>query len=421
MNTESMSVGTRNDDVIVIGGGAAGMIAALFSARDGAKTRLLESNEKLGKKVYITGKGRCNLTNTADREAFLQQVSRNPRFLMSALAKFDSTNTVQLFHELGMPTKVERGGRVFPVSDKASDVTKALKKAMEDAGVQIALNTKVTSVTPEEGGFLIETEDGSFYHSAAVIIATGGCTYPATGSTGDGYRFAEKMGLRVLPQYPSLVGMNMTGLQRLQGLTLKNVRLSAKVGNKLIYREIGELLITHFGISGPLVLELSSHMPEKYEDARVVLNLKPGMQEDEIDARLIRELEANRRKELKTVMTSFFPSRLAGLFPELCGLDPEMYCGNVTREQRKEIRMKMTEFPLPVTSPRSMEEAIITRGGVDVKEISPGTMMSKKNPGLFFAGEVLDVDAHTGGFNLQIAWSTGSLAGKSAAAFIRNQ
>jgi len=421
MNTGYMSVETRND-VVVIGGGAAGMMAALFCAREGAKTLLLERNEKLGKKIYITGKGRCNLTNTAEPEQFLREIPHNGRFMLSPLSHLNNEGTIRLFNTLGLATKVERGGRVFPVSDKASDVTKTLHRALDAAGVKILLNSHVERISCSEGLFTIDTANGKRIFSSALILATGGASYPATGSTGDGYRFAEAMGHRVYAPVPSLVGMNMNSAwhERLQGLTLKNVTITAKTGKKVIYHELGEVLFTHFGISGPLILTLSAHMPDHAEDTAVTLNMKPGMTPEELDKRLIRELTENSRKQLNTILNSFFPQRLAGLFPAICGLNPEMFGGDCTRADRKALLNGMTALPLPITGPRSLDEAIITRGGVDVKSITPGTMMSKQVPGLFFAGELIDVDAHTGGFNLQIAWSTGALAGQSAAAYVKN-
>lgn len=402
------------------------MMAALFSARDGADTLLLEQNEKLGKKLYITGKGRCNLTNTADLDQFLREVPRNGRFMLSSLSHMDHETVTKLFGDLGMPTKVERGGRVFPVSDKASDVTKALKRGMDEAGVKVLTGVRIVRIErescEEKSGFILEAEDGTRYACRALIIATGGASYPSTGSTGDGYRFAEAFGHRVFPPQPSLVGMNMDSdwHERLQGLTLKNVRITARQGKKVLYNEMGELLFTHFGISGPLIIELSAHLLDHYDEARVVLNIKPGMTSEEVDKRLLREFSENPRRQLNNVLGSMLPARLAGLFPSMCGLAPDMLCSECTREDRKKLRLMMTDMVLPITSPRSLDEAIITRGGVDVKGVAPGTMMSKQVPGLFFAGEVLDVDAHTGGFNLQIAWSTGSLAGQCASIYLRH-
>ena len=312
MNTGYMSEETRND-VVVIGGGAAGMMAALFCAREGAKTLLLERNEKLGKKIYITGKGRCNLTNTAEPEQFLREIPHNGRFMLSPLSHLNNEGTIRLFNTLGLATKVERGGRVFPVSDKASDVTKTLHRALDAAGVKILLNSHVERISCSEGLFTIDTANGKRIFSSALILATGGASYPATGSTGDGYRFAEAMGHRVYAPVPSLVGMNMNSAwhERLQGLTLKNVTITAKTGKKVIYHELGEVLFTHFGISGPLILTLSAHMPDHAEDTAVTLNMKPGMTPEELDKRLIRELTENSRKQLNTILNSFLYNRVS--------------------------------------------------------------------------------------------------------------
>ena len=403
-------------DVVVVGGGAAGMLAALFSARGGAQTLLLEKNEKLGKKIYITGKGRCNLTNTAQNEDFFAQVPRNPRFLRSAMSFFDAGSIVELVEANGTITKVERGGRVFPESDKASDVTRALQRALERAGVEIRKNALVEEILPVEGGFQIRLPAEQI-SCRAVVIATGGMSYPATGSTGDGYRFAERLGHTVTPLRPSLVGMKMAGTWHtlLQGLSLKNVRLVARQGKKLVYSQLGEMLFTHFGISGPLVIELSSHL-EFDKPAEVFVDLKPGMTEAELDARLQREFEENRRRQLGSVMGHLLPARMVPVLLQLAEISPEIPLSEVPREIRRKLGMTLKHLDLPVTGLRGMEEAIVTRGGVEVREIVPGTLMSKRLPGLFFTGEVLDVDAHTGGFNLQIAWSTGALAGASAAA-----
>lgn len=418
MNTGSMSEKTACD-VAVIGGGAAGMMAALQAAWAGACVALLEKNEKLGKKIYITGKGRCNVTNVADIEDFFKQIPRNPRFLNAAARQFTHEDVTGLLDMLGTPTKVERGGRVFPESDKASDVTRALDRGMRDAGVVISLNTEVAHVKPAEHGFDIALTQGGVLRAGSVIVATGGVSYPSTGSTGDGYRFAKENGLNVTKLGASLVGMTVDEkwCMLLQGLSLKNVRVTAKVGKKTIYSELGEMLFTHFGVSGPLIIELSSHMPEDYSQVSVTLDMKPGLTDEQVDLRLQRDFAENNRKQISSVLTGLMPARMAPVFAKLCGVDTDTPISQVTREQRMAIGHALKALPLHVVGTRPIEEAIVTRGGVDVLEITPGTMMSKKVPGLFFAGEVLDVDAHTGGFNLQIAFSTGALAGKSAAAW----
>ncbi len=408
-----------NSDIIVIGGGAAGMMAALFAARGGAKVTLLEKNEKLGKKVYITGKGRCNVTNACeDVDEFLREVPRNPRFLYSALRHFGPFDMLSLLSDLGCETKIERGRRAFPVSDHASDVTKALEKSLRQAGVEIRLHSEVKRILTEESrvtGALLA--DGRVLSSAAVIVCAGGLSYPSTGSTGDGLKWAKELGLNVSPTLPSLVGLRTKEAwpAELQGLTLKNICLTGYSCGRIIYSELGELLFTHFGVSGPLALTLSSHLPE---DGRceATLNLKPGLTPEQLDQRLTRELSAAGKKQLSTVMQTLLPQRFAALFPALCGLDGKTPCSQVSAKMRKTIADHLQALPLTIVGTRPIDEAVVTRGGVDVKGVSPNTLESKAVKGLYFAGEVLDVDAHTGGYNLQIAWSTGALAGKSAAA-----
>ena len=418
MNTGSMLAKTK-PDVVVIGGGAAGMMAALQAAWAGAQVVLLEKNEKLGKKIYITGKGRCNVTNVADAEDFFRQVPRNSKFLNAAVRQFDHDDVTSLLSMLGTETKVERGGRVFPVSDKASDVTRAFARGMKDAGVQVELNTAVSHVRKEADGFAVELAQGGTLHAKAVIVATGGVSYPSTGSTGDGYAFAKENGHTITKLTGSLVGLTMEEKwpKLLMGLSLKNVRVQAHVGKKKIYDELGEMLFTHFGVSGPLIIELSSHMPEDFSQVAVTLDMKPGLTPEQVDQRLQREFAENVRKQLSSVLIALMPARMGPVFAQLCGLTPEQPINQITREQRAAIAKNLKALPLAVAGTRPIEEAIVTRGGVEVREVAPGTMMSKLAPGLFFAGEVLDVDAHTGGFNLQIAFSTGALAGKHAAAY----
>jgi len=418
MSTGSMWAKTK-PDVVVIGGGAAGMMAALQAAWAGAQVVLLEKNEKLGKKIYITGKGRCNVTNVADAEDFFRQVPRNSKFLNAAVRQFDHDDVTSLLAMLGTETKVERGGRVFPVSDKASDVTRALARGMKDAGVQVELNTAVSHVRKEEDGFAVDLEQGGTLHAKSVVVATGGLSYPSTGSTGDGYAFAKESGHSITKLTGSLVGLTMEEKwpKLLMGLSLKNVRVQAHVGKKKIYDELGEMLFTHFGISGPLMIELSSHMPEDFSSVSVTLDMKPALTPEQVDMRLQREFAENVRKQLSSVLVTLMPARMGPVFAELCGLSPEQPINQITREQRLLIGKNLKALPLAVTGTRPIEEAIVTRGGVEVREVNPGTMMSKLASGLFFAGEVLDVDAHTGGFNLQIAFSTGALAGKHAAAY----
>ena len=418
MNTGSMWEKTK-PDVVVIGGGAGGMMAALQAAWAGASVVLLEKNEKLGKKIYITGKGRCNVTNACDAEDFFKQVPRNSKFLNAAVRQFGYEDLTALLSMLGTETKVERGQRVFPVSDKASDVTRAFARGMKDAGVTVALNTGAKSVRKTNEGFEVDLQQGGTISCSAVVIATGGVSYPSTGSTGDGYTFARENGHTVTPLSGSLVGLTIDEKwpKLLMGLSLKNVRVSAQLGKKKIYDEQGEMLFTHFGVSGPLIIELSSHMPEDFSAVNVTLDMKPALSSEQIDLRLQREFQENVRRQLSSVLVNLMPARMGPVFAQLCGLLPEQPINQITREQRLEIGRMLKALPLRVTGTRPIEEAIVTRGGVNVLEIAPGTMMSKLTPGLFFAGEVMDVDAHTGGFNLQIAFSTGALAGKSAAAY----
>lgn len=395
------------------------MMAALSAAREGASVTLLERNEKLGKKIYITGKGRCNVTNRCDREAFLSRVPRNPRFLYSALSALPPDGLITLLENAGCETVTERGNRVFPQSNKASDITRALAGEMQRAGVMVRLNARVKELLCGEGRITgLVLESGEKLPFDAVILATGGASYPVTGSTGDGYRLAGEMGHEVTQQQPSLVPLTCSESWpgQLQGLSLKNVRLSAKCRGKAVYSEQGEMLFTHFGISGPLVLEMSSHIvdypPETWQ---VTLDLKPALSLQQLEARLIRDFEAMSRKQLASVMPGLLPGRLAELFPQLVQIPPDKPVHQISRQERARIAALLKELLLPANGTRPLSEAIVTRGGIAVKEVSPATMESKLVSGLFFAGEVLDVDAHTGGFNLHIAFSTGALAGRSAA------
>ena len=403
--------------ILVIGGGAAGMMAAVFAARAGGTVTLLEKNEKLGKKVYITGKGRCNLTNDCDRDGFLAQVPRNPRFLYSALSFFSPRDMIALLEENGCPVTVQRGKRVFPASEKASDVTKALSSLLRKLNVTVQLNSEVRSLETEGGritGVLLA--DGTFLPADAVILACGGLSYPSTGSTGDGYRFAEALGHTVTPRSPVLVGLETveTWPQSLQGLSLRNVTLTLSAGKKTLYSELGEMLFTHFGISGPLALEASCHLPDPPGGAALSVDLKPGLTREQLDARLRRDFSEAGKKQLKSVLPGLLPASFAEIFPGLCGISAALPCSQVTAAQRETILNLLKSLPLTVKAPRPVAEAVVTRGGVSVKEIEPGTMRSRIVPNLFFAGEMIDVDAHTGGFNLQIAWATGALAGASA-------
>lgn len=408
----------KRPEILVAGGGAAGMMAALFAARAGASVTLLERNEKLGKKIYITGKGRCNLTNDCSLEEFLRQVPRNPRFLYGALNRFGPQDMMALMEEAGCPVEVQRGQRVFPRSEKAIDVIRALARLMEQAGVRVRLHSRIQSLIVQEGRAAgVVLENGERLEADAVILALGGQSYPMTGSTGDGYALAREAGHHVLPPEAVLSALETVEdwPRALQGLALKNVRLTLRSGRKTLYTELGEMLFTHFGISGPLVLEMSCHLPAELAQAQVTLDLKPGLTPEQLDLRLQRDFAAQPRKQLQNVLPGLLPLRLSALFPDLAGVSGERVCGQITRGEREQLGAALKALPITLRARRPLAEAIVTRGGVDVKEIQPATMESKLLPGLYFAGEMIDVDAHTGGFNLQIAFSTGALAGSSAA------
>jgi len=405
-------------DVLVIGGGAAGMMAAVFAARAGGNVSLLEKNEKLGKKVYITGKGRCNLTNDCSTDEFLAQVPRNPRFLYSALSFFSPRDMMALLEQNGCPVTVQRGRRVFPSSEKASDVTRTLTSILRKLDVHIRLNAEVQRLTFRDSLVTgVVLTDGTCLSADAVVIACGGLSYPSTGSTGDGYRLAESAGHTIVPGQPVLVGLETveTWPQTLQGLNLRNVTLTLSSGNKVRWSELGEMLFTHYGVSGPLVLEASCHLPDPADSARLALDLKPGLSREQLDARLRRDFTEAGRKMLKSVLPGLLPASFAEIFPSLCRIDASLPCSQITASQRGVLLDCLKALPLTVKTPRPVDEAIVTRGGVSVKEIEPKSMRSRLIPNLYLAGEMIDVDAHTGGFNLQIAWSTGALAGQSAA------
>ena len=407
--------------VIIVGGGAAGLMAALFAARAGAKVLLLERNEKLGKKIYITGKGRGNLTNAVDMQAFMAHIYRNPRFLYPAFANLDNQGSMRLFEELGLPLKVERGERVFPASDHASDITAALKRALDRAGVETRLNTRVHGLyVAEERCAGVLVENGGCIAADAVVLATGGLSYPSTGSTGDGYRFALDAGHRLVETAPSLVPIvtKESWPAMLMGLSLRNVRLTAtavvKGKAKKLFSEQGEMLFTHFGISGPLVLTLSEVLPNDPCGISLAIDLKPAVDESALNARMLREFQLAQNKRIVSVMENYAPKALAKQITVLAGVPEGLPVHSVTAKQRAELIAMMKRIPLTVQARRGYEEAIITRGGVDVRDINPSTMESRRMKDLYFAGEMMDVDATTGGFNLQIAFSTGALAGKSA-------
>lgn len=424
MSTRERIAAAMKSDVLVIGGGAAGLMAALFAARAGASVLLLEKNEKLGKKIYITGKGRCNLTNTAQEDAFLANVVRNPRFLYASLSTLGNRDVMALFEQLGVPLKEERGGRVFPVSDHASDITRALDCELARLGVRVRLNACVEKLLIEDGqaiGALLA--GGERIDARAVIVATGGLSYASTGSTGDGWRFAREAGLTVQKGLPALVPIETEESWpfALSGLSLKNVVLRAKgKGKRPLFEEMGEMLFTHFGLSGPLALSLSSYLPEEAAGTRLEIDLKPALTHEQLDKRLLRDFQENPNRRLATVLDGLAPHSLAAALSSLLageGLSPATPVNAVTQAQRRAVVALFKGVPLTVRGLRGFAEAIVTRGGVSVKELNPSTLAARRVPGLYFAGETVDIDALTGGFNLQLAFSTGALAGQSAAEY----
>jgi predicted Rossmann fold flavoprotein len=405
--------------IIVIGGGAAGMMAAIEAARNGAEVILYEKNEKLGKKLFITGKGRCNLTNACDMEDLQKSVMKNHKFLYSAFQNFNNWETIGFFEDLGLATKIERGNRVFPASDHSSDVIKALEQELKRQGVEVFLKTKVKNLIEQQDKVTgVALENGKKVMADAVIVTTGGLSYQLTGSTGDGFRFAKSMGHKVTELSPALVPMTVSEdwVPRLQGLSLRNVRVSIKNRKKVLYEEFGEMLFTHYGVSGPLILSASSVILEelKKENLRLKIDLKPALSEEQLDDRILRDFEQDKNKQFKNVLGNLLPAKMIPVVIELSGIPPEKKVNEINKKERRRLLETMKELSMTVNGVRGYEEAIITRGGVDVKEINPATMESKKKKDLYFAGEVLDVDAVTGGFNLQIAWSTAMAAARAA-------
>ncbi len=390
------------------------MMAAISAAEHGHAVTLLEQNEKLGKKIYITGKGRCNVTNAGGMDAVRENVATNPKFLYSAFSAFGSQDIITLLEEEGCAVKTERGGRVFPVSDHASDVTRALTRRMERLGVEIRLHSKVRSLECEDGACTgVRLREG-VRKAEAVIVATGGCSYPSTGSTGDGYRFAEESGHTVTKRRPGLVPFETKEdwAPSLQGLSLRNVQITAAKEGKTLYREFGEMLFTHFGVSGPAVLSASSLVGDKLP-MTLSIDLKPALTREQLDQRILREFSQAANRSLKNAVERLYPSKLLPVMLFVSGLNGEKRVNEVTKKERERLLEHTKALRLTLTGLRGFNEAIITRGGVSVKEIKAGSLESKKIRGLYFAGEVLDVDALTGGYNLQIAWSTGYLAGAS--------
>lgn len=409
--------------VIVVGGGAAGMFAAIAAAKNGHQVTLYEKNEKLGKKIFITGKGRCNITNAADMEELFDAVVTNSKFLYSSFYGYTNQNVIDFFEDAGVPVKIERGNRVFPISDHSSDVIRALEREMKKVGVKVCLNTEVKSVEAEKGKFnKVVLKDTTTQTADACIVATGGLSYRSTGSTGDGFRFAENVGHKVTQCFPSLVPMETKEpwICELQGLSLRNVEAKILDGKKELYKDFGEMLFTHFGVSGPLIISASSYVGKKFMDKNgqkkeltLEIDLKPALTEEQLDQRVLRDFEENHNRQFKNAITKLFPTKLIPVMLELGGIDPEKKVNSIEKEERKQFVHLIKHFRMTITGLRDYPEAIITKGGVNVKEIDPGTMESKLVKGLYFAGEVLDLDALTGGFNLQIAWSTGYAAGNA--------
>lgn len=416
--------------VIIIGGGAAGMMAAISASKEGKKVLLLEKNEKLGKKLFITGKGRCNITSACDPDEFLNHVATNSRFLYSSFSRFNNHDVVRLLNDAGLKTKVERGQRVFPQSDHSSDVIGTLKRLCDRNHVEILYHAKVEKILlhDHEGvsgekkrSFAgVQLSDGRVIQGDSLIIATGGCSYTSTGSDGDGYRLARELGHSIRPVYPSLVPfiMKETWCRDLMGLTLKNISIRVKNGKKVIYEGFGEFLFTHFGVSGPLVLTASTCLG-KYQKAleagqlTLLLDLKPSLTMEQLEKRYLREFDTYRNKNISNVIERMFPRKMVPVFLREAGVPEDKKVRDITKKERRRMEELMKGMEMHITGVRGFEEAIVTRGGVNVKEVSPTTMESKLVDHVFFAGEILDVDAVTGGFNLQIAWSTGYTAGYS--------
>lgn len=422
-----MKMEKERKHVVVIGGGASGMMAAVGAAKEGARVTLLEKNEKTGKKIYITGKGRCNLTNSCAKEAFFEHIVSNGKFLYSAFHRMDNQRVRDFFESSGCRLKQERGNRIFPLSDHASDVISALNRQMEKEKVRVYLHAQAAEIlfgqkdggSPNRKVMGVKLVNGRTIPGDAVIVATGGKSYASTGSSGEGYGFAIEAGHTVREPKPALVPFTVKEdwPRALQGLSLKNVSAVLANEKKKIYEGFGEMLFTHFGVSGPLILSASSYYVKKYNGipVRLCIDLKPALDREQLDKRLLREFELSRNRQFKNALDSLLPSRMIPVIIELSGISPEKRVGELTRQERENLITCLKNLTMTVTGTRGFQEAVVTQGGVNVKEVNPSTMESKLVKGLYFAGEVLDVDALTGGFNLQIAWSTGYLAGVSAA------
>ena len=404
--------------VIVIGAGPAGMFAAIAAAENGHHVLLLEKNEKTGKKLFITGKGRCNITNACDVEDFFQNINGNAKFLYSAVYGYDNFRVMQFFEENGLKLKTERGNRVFPQSDHSSDVIATLNRRMHELGIECRLHTQVMSLLMKNDRvYGLKIANGDILEADDIIVATGGMSYQSTGSTGDGYRFAEEAGIHVTERIPALVPLctEEAYVRELQGLSLKNVVVRIKDGKKCLYEDFGEMLFTHFGVSGPLILSASCKVGKilQKKKLQMEIDLKPALDNLQLDKRILREFDENQKRQFKNAITKLFPAKLLPVILQLSGITPEKKVNEITKEERAKFVSLIKHMPFTIVGMRDFNEAIITSGGVSIKEINPHTMESKKVHHLYFAGEVLDLDAVTGGFNLQIAWSTGHLAGES--------
>jgi len=404
-----------SNQIAVIGGGPAGMIAAGTAASLGKKVVLIEKNNKLGKKLFITGKGRCNITNAGEIEDLIENVVVNKSFLYSAFYSFTNNDIVELLKKYGVETKIERGNRIFPVSDKSSDVIKALEKFLLEEKVNIMLNKEVKSIDKlDNGKFRLTFSDSEIRDFSKVIIATGGKSYQQTGSTGDGYIFAKKLGHKIIDLKPALVPCEIEEdwIKELQGLSLKNVKILAIVDSKKIFEDFGELLFTHYGISGPIVLTMSSYINKYYgQKIKIIIDLKPALSDDKLESRILRDFDKYSRKQFKNSLDDLLPRKLIPVIIKLSGINEDKYVNQITKEERKKLVKLLKNLEITFSDFRPLNEAIITSGGVSTLEIDPSTMESKIVKGLYFAGEVIDVHALTGGYNLQIAYSTGYLAG----------
>lgn len=403
--------------VLVVGGGAAGMFAAIFAAYNGNEVHIFEKNEKLGKKLYITGKGRCNITNASDMETLMNSVVTNSKFLYSSFYGYTNQDVIDFFERIGVRTKIERGNRVFPVSDHSSDVIAGLTQELQQLGVEIHLHTAVKKIVGKDKFEYVELASGQKVMGDACIVATGGFSYQTTGSTGDGYKFAKELGHQVTEILPALVPLNVKEwyAKELQGLSLRNVKAAIYDGKKKLYDDFGEMLFTHYGVSGPLMLSASSYIGKilKDREVKLIIDLKPALTTEQLDQRVLRDFEENMNKQFKNAIGKLFPTKLIPIMLELSGIDPDKKVNLINKEERQQFVSLIKNFTMTITGLRDYNEAIITKGGIKVKEINPSTMESKLVQGIYFVGEVLDLDALTGGFNLQIAWSTGYAAGSS--------